>query len=141
MINAVGISAHAAADLTYPALVVEKHLDAILSGSHPSPPLAAMSSIEHFLKNAVEKDRREFDPVASAVSYELADKAFRATSLGSGEALESILISFVALLTELASERRLSVRRKELAREFRTFLASLRARGQGEIYNGLASCI
>jgi len=140
MINAVGVDSHTAAELTYPALIVEKHLDARLKGLRPSPPSSALWAIEIFLRNAIDNARRRNDPVASAVSYALADSTLRATSPAVTDT-ESVLRQFLQLLDAIQNEAPLPKKWKQVGTNLREFLASLRERGQGESYNRFRSCI
>jgi hypothetical protein len=143
VINAVAIQSHAAADLTYPALLLEGYLEALMAGGTPEVPSSAIWAIENFMRDATEDEQNRVDPVASAVSYQLADTAVRAVkrSADSFDEVDELLSTFLTFVRRLLTDPAAAAEERDVAEDLVKFLRSIRLRGQGDSYNRLASCV
>lgn len=132
-------------DLTHPAIVIADYLEeAITTKQFDVLPKSAAWMIEEFLQQALDRDEASVDPVASAVSYELAASTLRAVDehqpkLATDDALES----FLTFLKQLETEAPRPVRRAErkITRNLKEFLEKLRLRGQSASYAQFGSCV
>jgi hypothetical protein len=150
MINAAPSKSSTATNLAHPALVLEEYLeDAVRERQLPEPPpTVAIWMIEEFLRKATAEKCRPVDPVASAVSFELADQSYRESQSHlphnfEVERLREGLATFLDFLLRVENPTSKTLTRPE-QREAETliqFLQALRRRSQSEAYSRVGSCI
>lgn len=142
MIYAAAPAPVPAFDLTHPAIVIADYLeDALKKKTFKPVPKSAVWMIEEFLQQALDRDQRDVDPVASAVSYELAASTLRASESEPVETDKTIR-TFMDFLARLEAEapRRVTNQDTEIGMHLKEFLEKLRLRGQSASYTRLGSC-
>jgi hypothetical protein len=130
-------------DLTHPAIVIADYLeDALAQKRFSSLPKSAAWMIEEFLQQALDRDDASVDPVASAVSYELAASTLETIEDPPLET-DDALRTFKAFLEQLEQQppSSLTPDLQTTAKRLQNFLEKLRVRGQSASYARLGTCV
>ncbi|HET8774433.1 MAG TPA: hypothetical protein VFP80_11595 [Thermoanaerobaculia bacterium] len=130
-------------ELTHPAIVIIDYLeDSIANKRFDELPKSAAWMIREFLQQALRRDDARVDPVASAVSYELAASTLEEVEdvrLTADEAVRKF-DEFLARIEEKAPMI-LAQEDHATATELRHFLEKLRVRGQSASYARFGTCV